>query len=94
MPPTRDRVATSALFFANGFGFGGWSAAIAPMQASLRLSNAELGLLLFTLAAGAEPASSPPAPASSSQPALRLPVSPPAPGRSPRSASRSAPRTA
>ena len=49
----RDRIATSALFFANGLGFGGWSAAIAPMQASLALSNGELGLLLFTLAAGA-----------------------------------------
>ena len=49
----RNRFATSALFFANGFGFGGWSAAIAPMKASLGLSNGELGLLLFTLAAGA-----------------------------------------
>jgi MFS family permease len=49
----RDRIATSALFFANGFGFGGWSAAIAPMQRALGLSNGELGLLLFTLAAGA-----------------------------------------
>jgi MFS family permease len=48
-----DRVATSALFFANGFGFGGWSATIAPMQRALGLSNAELGLLLFMLAAGA-----------------------------------------
>ncbi len=49
----RERIATSALFFANGFGFGGWSATIAPMQAGLGLSNGELGLLLFTLAAGA-----------------------------------------
>jgi MFS family permease len=49
----RDRIATSALFFANGFGLGGWSAAIAPMKESLGLSNGELGLLLFTLAAGA-----------------------------------------
>jgi MFS family permease len=49
----RDRFATSALFFANGFGFGGWSTAIAPLQASLGLSNGELGLLLFMLAAGA-----------------------------------------
>ena len=49
----RDRIATSALFFVNGFGFGGWSAAIAPMQGALGLSNGELGLLLFTLAAGA-----------------------------------------
>ena len=49
----RDRIATSTLFFVNGFGFGGWSAAIAPMQGALGLSNGELGLLLFTLAAGA-----------------------------------------
>ena len=49
----RDRIATSALFFANGFGFGGWSAAIAPMKEALGLSNGELGLLLFTMAAGA-----------------------------------------
>ena len=49
----RDRFGASALFFANGFGFGGWSAAIAPMQRALQLSNAELGLLLFMLAAGA-----------------------------------------
>jgi len=49
----RDRFATSTLFFANGFGFGGWSATIAPMQRALGLSNAELGLLLFMLAAGA-----------------------------------------
>ncbi len=48
-----DRVATSVLFFANGFAFGGWSAAIAPMREALALSEAELGLLLFTLAAGA-----------------------------------------
>jgi len=48
-----DRVATSLLFFANGFGFGGWSAVIAPMKAALGLSNGELGLLLFSLAAGA-----------------------------------------
>ena len=53
MRPTRDRAATSLLFFANGFGFGGWSAAIAPLKGALRLSDGELGLLLFTLAAGA-----------------------------------------
>lgn len=53
MSPKRDRVATSALFFANGFGFGGWSAAIAPMKGALGLGDAELGLLLFMLAAGA-----------------------------------------
>ncbi len=53
MSVRRDRVATSVLFFANGFGFGGWSAAIAPMQRALGLSNGELGLLLFMLAAGA-----------------------------------------
>jgi MFS family permease len=49
----KDRVATSALFFANGFGFGGWSAAIAPLKGALGFSDGELGLLLFTLAAGA-----------------------------------------
>jgi MFS family permease len=48
-----DRAATSLLFFANGFGFGGWSTAIAPLKGALRLSDGELGLLLFTLAAGA-----------------------------------------
>ncbi|MDE3176857.1 MAG: MFS transporter [Pseudomonadota bacterium] len=49
----RDRFATSLLFFANGFGFGGWSATIAPMQRALALSNGELGLLLLMLALGA-----------------------------------------
>ncbi len=49
----RDRFATSLLFFANGFGFGGWSAVIAPMQGALGLSNGELGLLLLMLALGA-----------------------------------------
>jgi MFS family permease len=49
----RDRTATAILFFASGVGFGGWSAAIAPMQRALELSNGELGLLLFTVAAGA-----------------------------------------
>ena len=48
-----ERAATSVLFFANGFGFGGWSAAIAPLKGALRLSDGQLGLLLFTLAAGA-----------------------------------------
>ncbi len=53
MSLARDRVATCVVFFANGFGFGGWSAAIAPMQKALALSDGELGLLLFMLAAGA-----------------------------------------
>jgi MFS family permease len=48
-----ERIAVSLIFFANGFCCGGWSAAIAPMKAGLGLSNGELGLLLFTLAAGA-----------------------------------------
>ncbi len=47
------RSATSAVFFANGFGVGGWAAAVAPFKAHFALSNGQLGLVLLALAAGA-----------------------------------------
>jgi MFS family permease len=52
-PPWRARLATTALFFANGFGIGGWAAAIPLIKSKLALSDAELSVPLFAMAAGA-----------------------------------------
>jgi MFS family permease len=47
------RKAISALFVANGFAFGVWSAHISVFKQNYRLSNAQLTIPLFTLALGA-----------------------------------------
>jgi MFS family permease len=52
-PPWRARLAVTALFFANGFGAGGWAAAIPQIKANLALSDAQLSVALFAMAAGA-----------------------------------------
>jgi MFS family permease len=47
------RKAISALFVANGFAFGVWSAHISVFKQNYQLSNAQLTIPLFTLALGA-----------------------------------------
>jgi MFS family permease len=49
----RARLATSAVFFANGFCIGGWSASLAPLKALFALSDGRLSLILLAFAAGA-----------------------------------------
>ncbi|BBK35215.1 MFS transporter [Allostella sp. ATCC 35155] len=51
--PRAARRATTVVFFANGAGFGVWAAHIPLLKAGLGLSEAELGLALLALAAGA-----------------------------------------
>ena len=46
------RWATFALFFANGFGFGAWATAIAPLKALLSLSATSLSYALLAMAIG------------------------------------------
>jgi MFS family permease len=50
---TIKRVAVSAFFFATGFLYANWTARIPELQRQFNISNAMLGGLLFTLAAGA-----------------------------------------
>jgi MFS family permease len=49
----RSRLATSAIFFANGLGIGAWAAAIPGLKQNLSLSDAALSLALLAFAAGA-----------------------------------------
>jgi MFS family permease len=51
--PASARKAISALFIANGFAFGVWSAHISVFKQNYQLSNAQLTIPLFTLALGA-----------------------------------------
>lgn len=51
--PVAARRATALVFFANGAGFGVWAAHIPLLKAGLGLSEAELGMALLALAAGA-----------------------------------------
>ncbi len=51
--PASARRAISALFIANGFAFGVWSAHISVFKQNYQLSNAQLTIPLFTLALGA-----------------------------------------
>jgi predicted MFS family arabinose efflux permease len=50
--PLAARVATSAVFFANGAGFASWAVRIPDVQKALRLDDGALGLALFAVAAG------------------------------------------
>jgi hypothetical protein len=52
-PAASARRAISALFVANGFAFGVWSAHISVFKQNYQLSNAQLTIPLFTLALGA-----------------------------------------
>lgn len=51
--PTRARAAVTALFLVNGATFGSWVSRIPDVSADLDLSEAQLGLALFGVAAGA-----------------------------------------
>ncbi len=51
--PWRARLATLALFFANGFGIGTWAADIPQIKAQLGLSEAALSVALLSMAGGA-----------------------------------------
>lgn len=51
--PSRARLATSLVFFANGIGIGTWAASIPGIKAELDLSGTALGFGLLMLAAGA-----------------------------------------
>ena len=48
-----DRLATLAVFFANGLGLGAWAAAIPALKARLTLSDGQLSVALFSFACGA-----------------------------------------
>jgi MFS family permease len=48
-----DRLATLAVFFANGLGLGAWAAAIPALKARLALSDGQLSVALFSFACGA-----------------------------------------
>ena len=47
------RWATFAMFFANGFGLGGWASSIPPLRNSLGLSPTSLSVALLAVAVGA-----------------------------------------
>jgi MFS family permease len=51
--PWRARLGTSAIFFANGFGIGSWAADLPKVKGMLMLSDAQLSVALFAMAAGA-----------------------------------------
>jgi predicted MFS family arabinose efflux permease len=51
--PARARAAVTALFLLNGATFGSWVSRIPDVSAALALDEAELGLALFGVAAGA-----------------------------------------
>lgn len=50
--PRAARRSTFALFLANGFAFGAWATAMAPLKAMLSLSTASLSLALLAMAIG------------------------------------------
>ncbi|MGF6505934.1 MFS transporter [Paraburkholderia sp. 32] len=49
----RERIATLAVFLANGFGIGAWAVEVPRIKESLALSDASLGIALFCFALGA-----------------------------------------
>ena len=49
----QDRLATLAVFFANGLGFGAWAASIPALKARLLLSDGQLSIALLSFACGA-----------------------------------------
>ena len=51
--PTKERVATLAVFLANGFGIGAWAVEVPRIKESLSLSDTSLGIALFAFALGA-----------------------------------------
>ena len=53
MKPVKERIATVAVFLANGFGIGAWAVEVPRIKEHLSLSDASLGMALF----GSTPAS-------------------------------------
>ena len=53
MKPIRERLATLAVFLANGFGIGAWAVEIPRIKEHLSLSDSALGIALFCFALGA-----------------------------------------
>ncbi|MGF6553242.1 MFS transporter [Paraburkholderia youngii] len=49
----RERIATLAVFLANGFGIGAWAVEVPRIKESLVLSDTSLGIALFCFALGA-----------------------------------------
>ncbi|MEX3857131.1 MFS family permease [Paraburkholderia youngii] len=49
----RERIATLAVFLANGFGIGAWAVEVPRIKESLALSDTSLGIALFCFALGA-----------------------------------------
>jgi hypothetical protein len=53
MKPIKERIATLAVFLANGFGIGAWAVEVPRIKEHLALSDASLGIALFAFALGA-----------------------------------------
>jgi MFS family permease len=53
MKPIKERIATLAVFTANGFGIGAWAVEVPRIKEHLSLSDASLGIALFAFALGA-----------------------------------------
>ncbi|TCK34547.1 fucose permease [Paraburkholderia sp. BL8N3] len=53
MKPLKERIATLAVFLANGFGIGAWAVEVPRIKESLSLSDTALGIALFAFALGA-----------------------------------------
>jgi MFS family permease len=53
MRPVKERLATLAVFLANGFGIGAWAVEVPRIKEHLALTDAALGLALFAFALGA-----------------------------------------
>lgn len=53
MKPVKERIATLAVFLANGFGIGAWAVEVPRIKEHLALSDASLGIALFAFALGA-----------------------------------------
>jgi len=53
MKPIKERIATLAVFMANGFGIGTWAVEVPRIKEHLSLSNTSLGVALFAFALGA-----------------------------------------
>ncbi|SAL53055.1 transport protein [Caballeronia sordidicola] len=51
--PVSERVATTAVFLANGLGIGAWAVEVPRIKEALSLSDTALGLALFAFALGA-----------------------------------------
>lgn len=53
MKPVNERIATLAVFLANGFGIGAWAVEVPRIKEHLALTDTSLGIALFAFALGA-----------------------------------------